>query len=293
MQYTEPPERSTTLADPATTPAMLLAKLDAAICEAPRGDTRRALICFIKALQLSEIPTYPDGFNRTIWFFWDDGEAQAPELVRTCLARWRCLNPDFAVRVLANSGLDEFFPDWREFQSLPVAAFCDLLRVRLLTHHGGIWSDATVYPTVPLSWWLPAALTGGFFAFSWGQDLLDGVPTIDAMAPNWFLAANVGHPIATTWYHALASKARDLIREAPALKALVLTNGKTISAFAGTQYWWSHQAFTALLHGDSRFRLAWLRCAEWPAQVPLLLGGRRRRGKPPPTGSQLPWCANN
>ena len=126
---------------------------------------------------------------RTIWLYWQQGEANSPEIVQRCIQSWRIRNPDWNVRVLdaktvsKASGLGE---QWlTDRPDISMQFLSDIIRIALLARHGGVWADATVYCSRPLDEWLPERMTSGFFAF---EGLRGG-----RMIASSFLAAEKGH----------------------------------------------------------------------------------------------------
>ncbi len=111
---------------------------------------------------MSELP-------RHVWLYWHQGEDSAPAIVKRCIASWRQRNPGWTVHVLdagnvsEMSGLDQILITGRKDISLQFLS--DLIRVALLTRHGGVWADATIYCARPLDEWLPERMGSGFFAF--------------------------------------------------------------------------------------------------------------------------------
>lgn len=141
---------------------------------------------------------------RIIWMYWDKGEAGAPFVVRRCIDSWRHHNPDWDVRVLdANTVQDA--ADMSDYPAhLPQRFFANLLRLRLLKEHGGVWADATVYCHQPLANWLPLHLTTGFFALR--------NPGPGRWICSWFLISEPGHVIPTAWEQTYAKLLRGLRR---------------------------------------------------------------------------------
>lgn len=257
----------------------LIARIDHFLAASPKRPLTRGVLRFRDTLEIARQPPTVNASmpsNKIVWGYWDDGEANAPEVVRLCFSRWRQLNPEYSVRILSRADLDEVFRGGHQFAALPVAAFSDLLRIHLLATFGGVWTDATVLPLVPLSLWLPAALRPGFFAFSQGRDLMVQNPAIHATVASWFLAAQPDNLIASRWYTAAQYACHELVRSSTARRPLALANGKRIERFSGTEYWWFHQAFTRLLASDPEFRDHWMRCWWWPMQVPHLLGTQKQ-----------------
>ena len=106
---------------------------------------------------------------KIIWSYWEDGADSAPDVVKHCLESWKKLNPDYEVRVLDKhtigthvsslSSIDLFRKD------ITVVNRADIFRLALLSEHGGVWVDATLFCNTPLGDWLPDYTKSGFFAF--------------------------------------------------------------------------------------------------------------------------------
>lgn len=128
---------------------------------------------------------------KIIWVFWAQGEAEAPHVVRRCLDRMRALNPGWDVRILSDQNVAQYVDmsdakDW-----FPHRYQANLLRLRLLAVHGGVWMDATTWCHRPLDDWLPMLAASGFFCFD--------NPGPDRIWASWFLAAAPGNPILAAW----------------------------------------------------------------------------------------------
>lgn len=133
--------------------------------------------------------------HRTIWILWFEGWANAPLLVRKCLASWQRHNPDWSIIQLDGVNLSQFVDlqaflpgvNLREIK-LSQAHLSDIVRVALLRKYGGLWVDATVMCHAPLSeWFLPHLVqlqTGLFFTSNEQSHLL---------LSTWFLYAAQGH----------------------------------------------------------------------------------------------------
>ena len=121
-----------------------------------------------------------------IYALWDEGREAAPDLVRRCLDRWEELNPAHELVVLDRAALEaELAGAPAAVRALPIQGASNVLRMHLLAEKGGVWTDATVLPTVPLDDWLPALLEpAGFFAFA--------KPGPSRPLSSWFLAAKPG-----------------------------------------------------------------------------------------------------
>lgn len=165
------------------------------------GRRDRSAFLADRAAGAAAIPTYLAPFDapdvpRVIWIYWDRGEAEAPFVVRRCIETWRQHNPGWEVRVL-DAGSVQDFADMSDVPAhLPQRFFADLLRLRLLRAHGGVWADATVYCHRPLETWMPLQVTTGFFALRH--------PGPGRWISSWFLIAAPGHVLPTLWEAAFA-----------------------------------------------------------------------------------------
>mmetsp|Transcript_1269 Transcript_1269/g.5171 ORF Transcript_1269/g.5171 Transcript_1269/m.5171 type:complete len:357 (-) Transcript_1269:37-1107(-) len=93
---------------------------------------------------------------KVIWSFWSNQDESAfgvPPFVDMCVRSWRQLNPDYAVRILNLTTMwtwvkHEDFP--KNFKNLSAEHRSDLLRLTLLSRHGGAWLDASVFLVRPM-----------------------------------------------------------------------------------------------------------------------------------------------
>jgi hypothetical protein len=133
--------------------------------------------------------------NRTIWIYWHQGEANAPELVKRCIASWRTRNPGWQVNVVDALSVAQYCEVGKAVNlgraDIPVQMIADLVRLHLLNRHGGVWADATLYCATPLDDWIEDASKSGFFAFA--------RPGRDRMLSVWFLASTPGNALISGW----------------------------------------------------------------------------------------------
>lgn len=179
----------------------------------------------------------PRTIPKKIWIFWDRGDAAAPPVVRACIDSWRRENPGWEVTVLDNATLTSQVEMSRPQGRMTVQAYSDLVRLRLLRRHGGVWVDATVFCVRPLDHWLPPVARHGFFAFLWTE------------ADKWFVLPNV-HRIMTSWF--LASEPEGAVISAwEARSAAYWENRDTPH-----DYYWVHLILEYLILTDRRMRRA-------------------------------------
>ncbi|HEX5776017.1 MAG TPA: capsular polysaccharide synthesis protein [Caulobacteraceae bacterium] len=170
---------------------------------------------------------------RRVWMFWAQGLEDAPPLVRHCVTAWREKNPGWEVRLLSMADLPSLvaMDDVPAPPATSYQAFSDLLRVRLLAAHGGVWADPTCLPVRPLDHWLPPLMQAGFFAFD--------RPHPERMLASWFLASEPGGVLVEKW---AAACGRYLISER-----------------RPDDYFWLHYLFEWLVRNDRAVRRAWSR----------------------------------
>lgn len=140
---------------------------------------------------------------KTIWVYWDQGEENAPELVKDCIASWRIHNPGWDIQVLDAQSAAQITDLPHDPSKLPVQSYADLLRLRLLRKKGGVWADATTYCLAPLDNWLPMVAQRGFFAFTWTKyDTWFTWPGMRRSMTNWFLASEPEGEFISLWEEA-------------------------------------------------------------------------------------------
>ncbi|MFK4730275.1 capsular polysaccharide synthesis protein [Agromyces mediolanus] len=119
-----------------------------------------------------------------VFTFWNRPLAEAPPLVRACLAQLHRTSPQ--ARVLDGTSARELIEIPERVASLLEAArpahFSDYVRTRVLAEHGGIWVDATAWVDRPLDPELHRLLRAGVVLPRWARRQI----------ANWFIAAQPG-----------------------------------------------------------------------------------------------------
>lgn len=106
---------------------------------------------FIDALLKRNLETKKS--ETPIWVCWLQGEENAPELVKKCIASIRANANGHKVNVITEDNLSEFIqiPDYiiRNVaeNKLSRTSYSDIIRSFLLAEYGGIWIDATFFIT--------------------------------------------------------------------------------------------------------------------------------------------------
>ena len=144
-----------------------------------------------EAIRTRHAPFTAEPIPQIIWMYWHQGEAQAPFVVRRCIESWRQHNPDWDLRVLDADSVTSYADMTDVPASLPFRYHADMLRLRLLKDHGGVWADATVYCHRPLADWIPLHLMSGFF-------LLRN-PGPGRLMSSWFMAGQPRHILPVLW----------------------------------------------------------------------------------------------
>lgn len=223
---------------------------------------------------------------RVIWFLWFQGLDNAPYVVRKCHESWVAQNPGWELICLDDASLQgvasaDYYAG--NFATLSRQHRADLLRLDLLSRHGGVWADATCFCMQPLDRWLPPNLDSGFFAFS--------RPHPHRIISSWFLAAepqNIlvwrlfefmfgywgSHPFRSERQHLSSRALNRCLRMSPHTRAwwfsTVLKDWLAISP-----YYALHFAFENLIREDPECARAWERTPEVSAVPPHRL---RRAG---------------
>jgi len=140
------------------------------------------------------------GVPKRIWFLWFQGLDAAPIVVRHCYQSWKVHHPQWEITLLTQENFSAFVR--LEMPAPKLAALSknhlsNLIRMKLLLAHGGVWVDATTFCMRPPEAWLPRYLDTGFFAFR--------NPDRDRIVSSWFMASRPGHSLLAAvhdaWLH--------------------------------------------------------------------------------------------
>lgn len=129
---------------------------------------------------------------RKIYFYWDKGIDQAPEIVKACHESWVFHNKSWEIIILDETKAENILGYKKEDSKLP-AHYADELRTELLFLHGGVWIDSTVYCSTPLDSWIQNIFNQtDFFCFY--------RPGKDRIISNWFIASTRGGKLISAWH---------------------------------------------------------------------------------------------
>ena len=94
-------------------------------------------------------PKSASAIPKVIWLYWE--QIEVPAMVTACVQRLKRLNPDFKIHFLNLNTVKKFLQgDYLTDVNLSAALRSDLIRLDLLYHYGGIWSDASILFNQPM-----------------------------------------------------------------------------------------------------------------------------------------------
>ena len=140
-------------------------------------DNRNLDVVYNNIFNEGELNFKRSSLSNKIWFFWDSGISEAPEVVKVAYNNWKIANPDYEVILLTKSNINDYvgFDIFHALDnasiSLGMAGKSDFIRLVLLYFYGGIWVDATTFCLKPLRLWLKTE--SDFFAFEQPNDCKD------------------------------------------------------------------------------------------------------------------------
>jgi mannosyltransferase OCH1-like enzyme len=143
--------------------------------------------------------------HKNLWMCWFQGlgHKRMPKINRKCLQRWKELNePEWRVTVITRKNIADHAPEFEEVvadRRMSLAKRSDVLRLILLKKYGGVWADASVFPTLPLSGFIDSLVNEtNFFAYRFPKRRRSSRG--DREVSSWFLAADqIGHPVIQKW----------------------------------------------------------------------------------------------
>lgn len=134
-------------------------------------------------------------FQKIVWWCWFQGEEEAPELAKICLASVREIFNDYDVIVVTDSNLNEYVDIPQYIQNkykagiIRPAMYSDIIRLLLLEKYGGIWIDSSVLCTNNK---IKEILEKeSFFAFH--NDVLTNNKAI--RISSWLISSTAKHPL--------------------------------------------------------------------------------------------------
>jgi len=112
-------------------------------------------------------------FPKTIYMFWDKGWDNAPYLCIECMTSWKHHNPEWKIIELDDNNIANYLQKdilnkINEIESPQHRA--DLIRANILSKHGGVWADASVFCNRPLDTWIYEYMKAGVFYFKYNKE---------------------------------------------------------------------------------------------------------------------------
>jgi hypothetical protein len=153
---------------------------------------------------------------RILWLNWFQGEQDMRRTYRNstvhgvAVQQWRKLNPGWQINIVTDQNLRYFLPRMPEqlrylrARKVSYTHQSDFLRLHLLHEFGGVWSDISVVPLVPLETMLLHMLRDGspFFAYRFNPRCGD------KDIASWFLVASAPRlPLINKWRRLFALRA--------------------------------------------------------------------------------------
>ena len=222
---------------------------------------------------------------RQIFVYWHGGFSDAHQVVQRCVQSWRQKNPDWRVILLDDGNVDRHTQGIdipaRIFDDLPIQKKANMIRLKLLLLHGGVWADATLFCNRPLDEWIDEATRSGAFMFD--------NPGPDREMANWFIAAQPDNYLIRTLYQAQCEywTRHDFDHQSWAMRTLkpwfnrILNRRKPLTRFWLTPiatrmlkiyaYHIFHHHFYWLMCRDKRFAEIWHGRKPYPARDAALI----------------------
>jgi hypothetical protein len=89
---------------------------------------------------------------KIIWLYWDEVNISSIT-VKLCVNLIKSLHKDYNIELISKSSLLNYLPDFPiELLKKPSNFVSDMIRLMLLEQHGGVYLDATVLLSKPISW---------------------------------------------------------------------------------------------------------------------------------------------
>lgn len=209
---------------------------------------------FVKKYQIN--PEYIN-LPKNIYVFWYDGFDNLPPIAEMCIKLWEKLNPEFNVLKLDKNDLNKCLQELGLLNlNIPVQPLSDILRVYILSRYGGVWTDATVLPIMPLNNWLPENFQQSFFAFRCHH-----APY--CLISSWFLVSSAKHKITEEWLKEILcywDKSRTLYMDpregnpTPENPLYEVYNNKESETYP---YFFLHYLFTGMILKNDHLRNIW------------------------------------
>lgn len=110
----------------------------------------------------------PRPVPKKIYIFWAQGWENAPAICKLCRESWIVKNPGWEVVSVSMDDFEKYAtPGFSmDGKNVSFTNYSNILRLAILSKHGGVWADPTTFCYTPLDDWMPFLTQTGFFAFS-------------------------------------------------------------------------------------------------------------------------------
>jgi hypothetical protein len=214
---------------------------------------------------------------------WLQGFEQAPKVVKECYRSWKVRNPNWEIRFLDADNYSQYTqlepPLDLSRPDLSRPHLADIVRIKLLAEHGGVWCDATCFCNRPLDDWIDDATVGGFFCYLGHR--------IDTPMSNWFMASRKGSYISQRLLNRTLSfwqenhyPAKKRYHFYSLLKFFLNRHPRTPKLwfsypvrkwFRVMPYFWFQYMFGILCREDPKFAVLWAKAPQLDAEGPHLI----------------------
>lgn len=168
---------------------------------------------------------------KIIWILWFQGWQSAPEIVKRVRQTWQHHNPAWVVISLDENNLKHYLKNY-PLPNTTYQAKSDIIRLDLLSNHGGVWVDATMACMQPLDIWVHHAIEPSKIWMYHGRDKGRG-------PASWFIVSCPNAYIINKW--------NDICRHFWNLNPLYV------------EYFWMDKLFAHLALSDPKFLEEWKR----------------------------------
>jgi hypothetical protein len=154
------------------------------------------VVCLWWWLTRKKKETFTD--DKIIWSYWN--EEQLPPFIQKCVDTWHKENPNYTVNIVNDQNLEKFvgqeeaddIKKWK-YNDSP-QRMSDLVRLSVLTKHGGVWLDASIICYESLDW---------VFSEHPGKPKVYSIPELstpeDPLIESWFISCRPGDPFVSRW----------------------------------------------------------------------------------------------
>ncbi len=133
---------------------------------------------------------------KIVWVFWYQGLKNAPMIIKKCIESQKKYLEGYTINIITKENIKDFvsLPEYilEKFNDgiISYTHFSDILRISLLSEHGGIWLDSTVLLTDRL----PEYITDSPF-FVYKSIELDRSDTSQLVASSWLISSYTNQKI--------------------------------------------------------------------------------------------------